>query len=202
MSKAWIGIAVAVGAVVLLGIVAVGQYNSLVQAREDVDASWAQVENVLQRRADLIPNLVETVRGFAAQEREVFTEIADARSRLIGARGPEEAAEANNALDSALGRLLVISERYPELRSNQNFIRLQDELAGTENRIAVERMRYNQQVRSYNASIRTFPRNLFAGAFGFEPREYFEAAEGAQEVPRVQFETASSGTREPAEEAR
>lgn len=195
MSKGWIAIVVLAGAALLVGVVAVGQYNGLVQAREHVDASWAQVENVLQRRADLIPNLVETVQGFAAQEREVFTEIADARSRLIGARGPEEAAQANQSLDSALGRLLVISERYPELRSNQNFIRLQDELAGTENRIAVERMRYNQAVRQYNASIRTFPRNLFAGAFGFQAREYFEAAEGAQEVPRVEFETASAGQR-------
>lgn len=195
MSKAWIGIAVAAGAVVLLGIIGVGQYNSLVQAREDVDAAWAQVENVLQRRADLIPNLVETVRGFAAQEREVFTEVAQARSRLIGARGPEQAAEANQQLDSALSRLLMISERYPELRSNQNFIRLQDELAGTENRIAVERMRYNRAVRSYNTSIRTFPRNVFAGMFGFEPREYFEAAEGAAEVPRVQFDTSSNEAR-------
>src|SRR5690606_34077590 len=129
---------------------------------------------------------------FAAQEREVFSDVAEARSRLLGARGPEQAAEANQSLDSALGRLLMISERYPELRSNQNFIRLQDELAGTENRIAVERMRYNEAVRSYNTSIRTFPKNLFAGAFGFDSREYFEAAEGAQEVPRVQFEQTSA----------
>ena len=195
MAKAWIGIAVIGGVVLLLGVVAVGQYNGLVQSREQVDAAWAQVENVLQRRADLIPNLVETVRGFAAQEREVFTEVADARSRLLGARGPEQAAEANQGLDSALGRLLLISERYPELRSNQNFIRLQDELAGTENRIAVERMRYNETVRRYNTSIRTFPKNVFAGAFGFETREYFEAAEGAEEVPRVEFEQATSLSR-------
>lgn len=191
MSKSWIVIAVLAAVAVLVAIVGVGQYNGLVQARENVDASWAQVENVLQRRADLIPNLVATVQGFATQEREVFSDVAEARSRLLGARGPEEAAQANQGLDSALGRLLAISERYPELRSNQNFIRLQDELAGTENRIAVERMRYNGAVREYNASIRTFPKNLFAGAFGFDAREYFEAAEGAQEVPQVQFETAT-----------
>lgn len=191
MAKSWIGVAIVAAVVLVIAAVGVSQYNGLVQSREHVDASWAQVENVLQRRADLIPNLVATVRGFASQEREVFSDVADARSRLLGARGPEEAAEANRGLDSALGRLLMISERYPELRSNENFIRLQDELAGTENRIAVERMRYNTAVRQYNASIRTFPRNVFAGTFGFTPREYFEASTEAQEVPRVDFETAS-----------
>lgn len=187
MSKMWIVGAVAIGLLVVVGVVAVGQYNGLVQERERVDASWAQVENVLQRRADLIPNLVETVRGYASHEQEIFTAVADARSRLLGARSPGDAAEASGALDSALGRLLAIAESYPQLRASETFTRLQDELAGTENRIAVERRRYNETVRGYNASVRTFPRNVFAGVFGFEVREYFEAAPGAQEVPRVDF---------------
>lgn len=192
MRKAWIGSAVVGGVVLLLIAVSVGHYNGLVSAREVVDARWAQVENVLQRRADLVPNLVATVRGFASQERAVFGEVAQARSRLLAAQGPVEAAGANQRLESALGRLLAISERYPELRSNQNFLRLQDELAGTENRIAVERMRYNDAVRDYNTRIRRFPTNVLAGAFGFDEREYFEASEGATEVRRVDFDTATS----------
>jgi LemA protein len=186
MKRLWM--LIAVGAIVLLvgGTCAV-QYNSLVQAREDTDGAWAQVENVLQRRADLVPNLVETVKGFAAHESEIFTAVADARSRLLGARGPEQAAQANQTFESALGRLLAISERYPELKSNQNFIALQDELAGSENRVATERKRYNDAVRGYNARIRKFPSNLIAGPFGFERREYFQAEEGARQAPRVDF---------------
>ena len=191
MSKTWIVGGVAIALVLIVGVMAVGQYNGLVQERERVDASWAQVENVLQRRADLIPNLVETVRGYAAHEQEIFTAVADARSRLLAAGSPGEAAEASGALDSALGRLLVIAENYPQLRASEQFTRLQDELAGTENRIAVERRRYNEVVREYNGSVRTFPKNLFAGMFGFEAREYFEAEPSAQEVPQVDF-----GTRE------
>jgi LemA protein len=150
------------------------------------------VENVVLRRADLIPNLVETVKGFAAQERGIFEEIAEARSRLIGAVGgiagsPAAAAQANQALTSALGRLLAIAEAYPDLKSNQNFMRLQDELAGTENRIAVERRAYNETVRSYNASIKRFPGNIVARLFGFDEREYFEAKPGAEETPKVEF---------------
>ncbi len=174
--------------VVLMGSCAgVGRYNGFVTANEQIDGAWAQVENVLQRRSDLIPNLVATVQGFAAQEREVFTQVSEARSRLAGAVSPAEAANANAGLTSALGRLLAISENYPELRSNQNFLRLQDELAGTENRIAVERQRYNDAVRVYRTDIRRFPSNLFAGVFGFGDREYFEADEGAAVVPEVQF---------------
>ncbi|UJR85309.1 LemA family protein [Sandaracinus amylolyticus] len=187
MSRTWIVVGVVVLLVLGIAAMGVGQYNGLVQAREGVDASWAQVDNVLQRRADLIPNLVETVRGYASHEREIFTQVADARSRLLGARGPEEAAEASQALDSALGRLLAIAENYPQLRASEQFTRLQDELAGTENRIAVERRRYNETVRDYNARISTFPTNLFAGMFGFPRREYFEADVGAREVPRVDF---------------
>ena len=174
--------------VVLMGSCAsVGRYNGFVTANEQIDSAWAQVENVLQRRSDLIPNLVATVQGFAEQEREIFTQVAEARSRLSGAAPPAEAANANAGLTSALGRLLAISENYPQLRSNENFIRLQDELAGTENRIAVERQRYNDSVRVYRTDIRRFPGNLFAGVFGFDDREYFEADEGAAEVPEVAF---------------
>jgi LemA protein len=191
MKKGTLGCLVVGGIVVLLALVVggslVGRYNSLVTASEQIDGAWAQVENVLQRRADLIPNLVETVKGFAAQERGIFVEVADARSRLAGAAGPAEAAAANAGLTSALGRLLAIAENYPQLKSNENFLRLQDELAGTENRISVERMRYNDAVRDFNASIRRFPDNLLAGVFGLGAREYFEAAEGAEKPPQVDF---------------
>jgi LemA protein len=188
MKKVWIGLAILVGLTLIVGASCVGRYNSLVTQREAVDGAWAQVENVLQRRADLIPNLVATVKGYAAHEREIFTEVADARSRLLAARDPAEAGQANQRLDSALGRLLAIAEAYPQLRANENFVRLQDELAGTENRIAVERKRYNDTVRDYNARIRQFPTNLAAGLFGFRAYEYFEAEEGAREAPRVDFE--------------
>ncbi len=192
------GCLVALGVVLLILVVlggsVMGRYNALVTSRENIEGAWAQVENVLQRRADLIPNLVETVKGFAAQERGIFEEVAQARSRLIGAVGstagagsPAAAAAADSALSSALGRLLAIAEAYPDLKSNQTFIRLQDELAGTENRIATERRRYNDVVRDYNASIKRFPNNFFAGFFGFDEREYFEAEEGTAEPPKVEF---------------
>lgn len=188
MKKMWIVLGVLGGIALLLVVSLVGRYNALIAAEEKVEGNWAQVENVLQRRNDLIPNLVQTVKGFAAQEREVFSDVAEARSRLLGATGPEESAAANNQLSSALGRLLAISERYPELKSNQNFLRLQDELAGTENRIAVERKRYNDAVRAYNTNIKRFPTNLIAGLFGFDAAEYFEAEAGAEAVPEVEFE--------------
>ena len=162
-------------------------YNSFVTSNEQIDGSWAQVENVLQRRADLIPNLVSTVQEFAAQERKIFIEVANTRSRLAGAVSPAEAANANAGLTGALGRLLAIAENYPQLRSNENFIRLQDELAGSENRIAVGRRRYNDAVRDFNAGVQRFPNNLIAGMFGFAAREYFETNEQAREVPTVQF---------------
>lgn len=174
--------------IVLMGACGgVGRYNRFVTANEQIDAAWAQVENVLQRRSDLIPNLVATVQGFAEQERVVFTQVSDARSRLAGATTPAEAANANAGLTSALGRLLAISENYPELRSNENFIRLQDELAGSENRIVVERQRYNDAVRVFRTDVRQFPNNLYAGVFGFDDREYFEADEAAAQVPQVEF---------------
>jgi LemA protein len=165
-----------------------GTYNSLVTLDEGVKAAWAQVENQLQRRYDLIPNLVETVKGFAAQEKDVFIKVTEARSRVAGAGSVGEKIEANNQLSSALSRLLAVVERYPELKSNTNFLRLQDELAGTENRIAVERRRYNETVKAFNIRIRRFPTNLIAGMFGFEKAAFFEVPEERQEAPKVKFD--------------
>jgi LemA protein len=177
--------------VVLAGVAGawlIGARNKLVVANENVTASWAQVDNVLQRRADLIPNLVATVKGYAKQEKDVFTQIAEARSKLAGARTIPEKIDANKQVDSALSRLLVIVERYPELKSNQNFMALQDELAGTENRIAVERMRYNESVRSYNLLVQQFPSGLAATLFHFEKKDaYFQPTEGARAAPKVDF---------------
>ncbi|MBW2674703.1 MAG: LemA family protein [Deltaproteobacteria bacterium] len=164
-----------------------GTYNSFVTLDEGVKASWAQVENQLQRRYDLIPNLVETVKGFAAQEKEVFIGVTEARAKVGGAKNIPDKIAANNQLTGALSRLLVTVERYPDIKSNQNFIRLQDELAGTENRIAVERRRYNETVRGYNVKIRTFPSNILAGMFGFTKAEFFEVPESAQAAPKVKF---------------
>jgi len=164
-----------------------GTYNSLVTMDEGVKAAWAQVENQLQRRYDLIPNLVETVKGYAAHEKEVFVQVTKARSRVAEAGSVEGKIEANNQLTSALSRLLVVVERYPELKANTNFIRLQDELAGTENRIAVERRRYNEAVKNYNTRIRSFPTNLVAGMFGFERAAFYETPKEAQAAPKVKF---------------
>ncbi len=192
MKKGLMGCLVVGGGLALIALIVVmsvvGRYNTMVTTNEQIDGAWAQVENVLQRRADLIPNLVSTVQGFAAQEREIFEEVAQARSRLLGAGSPATAAAANAGLTAGLGRLLAIAEAYPNLKSNENFIRLQDELAGSENRIAVERRRYNTAVLAYNTSILRFPNNTLAGTFGFDEREYFEADEAAQEVPEVSFE--------------
>jgi len=182
-------IAVAVIVVILLmfysGIK--GTYNSFVTLDEGVKASWAQVENQLQRRFDLIPNLVETVKGFARQEKEVFIGVTEARAKVAGAKNIPDKIAANNQLTGALSRLLVTVERYPDIKSNQNFLRLQDELAGTENRIAVERRRYNETVRMYNVRIRTFPANIMAGMFGFAKADFFDVPESAQAVPEVKF---------------
>jgi LemA protein len=164
-----------------------GNYNTLVALDEGVKTAWAQVENQLQRRYDLIPNYVETVKGFAKQEREVFIEVTKARARVGGATTVPDKIDANNELSSALGRLLVVVERYPDLKSNQNFIRLQDELAGTENRIATERRRYNEAVKTYNIKVRSFPTTIIAGTFGFEKAMLFEAPETAKAVPKVTF---------------
>ncbi|MDD3766087.1 MAG: LemA family protein [Eubacteriales bacterium] len=186
-NKKWI----VLGVVVLLAFLAFssikGTYNSLVVLNEEVDSKWSQVENNLQRRADLIPNLVETVKGYAAHEQEVFSDIAEARSRLIGASGANEAAQANDALSNAIGRLLVLSESYPQLKADQNFQHLMDELSGTENRLAVARKDYNDAVRDYNATIQKFPTNIYASMLKYEKRDYFEASESAKDAPKVQF---------------
>jgi len=166
----------------------VGRRNVMVQKNETVKSAWAQVDVVLQRRADLIPNLVETVKGFAAQEQTVFHDIASARSALLGAQTPADKIAANGQLDNAIGRLLLIVENYPQLKSNENFLRLQDELAGTENRIAVERKRYNDAIQDYNTYIGLFPNNIFAGWAGFQRNNaYFTASESSREAPKVQF---------------
>ncbi len=164
-----------------------GMYNSLVSLDEGVKESWAQVETQLQRRYDLIPNYVETVKGYAAQEKDVFIKVTEARSKVGQAQSIPDKIEANNELTSALSRLLVVVEQYPQLKSNENFIRLQDELAGTENRIAVARRRYNEAVKTYNVSVRSFPQNLVAKMFAFEKATFFEAPEAAKEAPKVKF---------------
>ncbi len=164
-----------------------GAYNGLVSLDEEVKTAWAQVENQLQRRYDLIPNLVETVKGYAAHEKELFVRVTEARSKVGGAASVSDKIAANNSLSAALSRLLVVVERYPELKANTNFIRLQDELAGTENRIAVERRRYNETVRTYNTTVRRFPTNIIAGIFGFERATLFEVPEERQEAPKVSF---------------
>jgi LemA protein len=183
---------VVLGVLVLVALIIAGMYvgprNEMVRKNETVKSTWAQVDVVLQRRADLIPNLVETVKGFAAQEQTVFHDIASARAALLGAQTPADKIAANGQLDGALGRLLVIVENYPQLRSNENFLRLQDELAGTENRIAVERKRYNDAVQDYNTYIGLFPNNIFAGWAGFQRNNaYFNAPESSREAPKVQF---------------
>src|SRR5271157_2594504 len=162
--------------------------NEMVRKKEAVNAAWSQVDVVLQRRADLIPNLVETVKGYASQEVKVFGDIAAARAALIGAKTPQDKIAANGQLDGALGRLLVIVENYPQLKSNENFMRLQDELAGTENRIAIERRRYNETLQDYNTYIGLFPNNIVANMSGFTRNDaYFKTEEGARQVPKVNF---------------
>ncbi|MDR0877745.1 MAG: LemA family protein [Treponema sp.] len=161
--------------------------NGLIELDESINSAWSEIDNQLQRRSDLIPNFVNTVKGYAAHEEKVYTDIADARSRLAGAQSVEEKAEGYNSMQSALSRLLVVVEQYPDLKANANFIALQDELAGTENRIAVARKRYNDSVRSFNTKIRAFPGSMFAGNMGFSPRQYFEINASAREAPAVQF---------------
>jgi len=172
----------------MLGSSFVSRRNQMAIKREAVNAAWAQVDVVLQRRADLIPNLVETVKGYAVQEQIVFGDIAKARSALLSAHSPAEKIAANGQLDSALGRLLVVVENYPQLKSNENFLRLQDELAGTENRIAVERRRYNEAIQDYNTFIALFPNSLVASLGGFMRNDaYFKTEEGARQAPKVNF---------------
>ena len=173
----------------VLGSAYVSRRNQMAIKREAVNAAWAQVDVVLQRRADLIPNLVQTVKGYAVQEQTVFGDIAAARAALVGAKTPTDKIAANGQLDSALSRLLVIVENYPQLKSNENFMRLQDELAGTENRIAVERKRYNDTVQDYNTYISLFPNSLVASFAGFARNDaYFKTEEGARQAPKVNFD--------------
>ena len=183
-----------VGILVLLVLIVGGSYvssrNEMVRKNETIKQTWSQVDVVLQRRADLIPNLVATVKGYAQQEQKVFGDIANARAGLLNARTPREKIAANGQLDGALGRLLAIAENYPNLKSNQNFLALQDELAGTENRIAVERRRYNEAIQDYNTYIGLFPNNIFAGWAGYQRNnDYFAASGSAREAPKVDFST-------------
>src|SRR5208337_2201100 len=189
-------VGVVVALVLLIALVVGGSYvsskNQMVTKHEAIKQEWSQVDVVLQRRADLIPNLVETVKGYAQQEQTVFGDIAKARSALLSAGTPADKIAANNQLDGAIGRLLVIVENYPQLKSNENFMRLQDELAGTENRIAVERKRYNDTLQDYNTYVQKFPNNVFAGWAGFKPNEaYFAASEASRQVPKVNFTPAA-----------
>ena len=175
---------------VWFGSTFISHRNEMVRKREAINSAWAQVDVVLQRRADLIPNLVETVKGYAGQEQKVFGDIAAARSALLNAKTPADKIAANGQLDGALGRLLVIVENYPQLKSNENFMRLQDELARTENRIAIERKRYNDAIQDYNTYIGLFPNNIVASLSGFTRNDaYFKAEEGSRTAPKVNFST-------------
>lgn len=182
--KPWVWV---VAIIIILAIASISYYNKFTVLSRSADAQWAQVENQFQRRFDLIPNLVESVKGIMKQEQAVFTAIADARTRYAGAGTPNEKAAAASQVEGALGRLLVILENYPQLRSSENVTRLMDELAGTENRIAVERGRFNEVVGSYNIAVSRIPGVMFAKVFGFEERALFKAAEAAQTAPQVQF---------------
>jgi len=207
MGKALIAVIVLIVIVGFVVLVCFGSYistkNTLVSKNEAVKSAWSQVDIVLQRRADLIPNLVETVKGYAQQEQTVFGDIAKARSALLSAGTPQQKIAANGQLDGAIGRLLLVVENYPQLKSNENFMRLQDELAGTENRIAVERKRYNDTLQDYNTYVQQFPNSLFAGWAGFKSNDaYFQAAEGSRVAPKVNFSspatTAPQSTPQPA----
>ena len=187
----WIAVGIIV-VVVIIALIVFGSYvtskNQMVQKQVAVQTQWSNVQTQLQRRADLIPNLVSTVKGYATHEETIFTNIANARAGLLNARTPKDAIQANGQLDSALGRLLAISENYPNLKANQNFLALQDQLEGTENRIAVERRRYNLALQDYNTYIRQFPNSIWAGMAGFQPNNaYFEANPGSQNAPTVKF---------------
>lgn len=188
MKIALIILGILVAIVLLFGMSVIGTRNELVTQKNTVEAAFAQVEAALQRRADLIPNLVETVKGFASQEKDVIASVANARAALSGARTPAEKISANGQLDGALSRLLVVVESYPQLKSDANFMRLQDELAGTENRIAVERRKYNETVQKYNTTIELFPNNIAASLFGFQRNDaYFKTEPGARTAPKVNF---------------
>lgn len=187
MKKNTLILLITLGVVLVVAVFMIAMYNGLVGQRENVNTAFSEIDNQLQRRADLIPNLVNTVKGYAAHEQAAIDSVTEARSKLAGAQTVEEKGEADTALTNALGRLLVVVENYPNLKADQQFIALQDELAGTENRIAVARRNYNDVARSYNTRIKSFPSNLFAGVFGFDAAEYFQADETDREVPQVTF---------------
>jgi len=188
MKKGWLVLIVVVVIVLIVGGMYVSARNSMVRKNEAIKSDWAQVSVVLERRADLIPNLVATVKGVAAQEVTVFTAVANARANLMNAQNPRDKIAANQQLDGALAKVLALTENYPQLRSNESFLRLQDELAGTENRIAVERRRYDNDIQDYNAYIGQFPNNMFAGWAGFQRNDaYFAATPAAQQPPKVEF---------------
>jgi len=191
MKPVWIVIGVILGVIILAAVVVGGtfasKWNQLVTMDTDIKAKWAQVDNQLQRRNDLIPNLVETVKGFAGQEKSIMESIANARAKMAGGGSVQDRIAASNELSSALGRLLVVVENYPQLKSNVTFNRLMDELAGTENRLSVERKRYNDSVQVYNTTIRQFPSNLIASMLGFKEHPFFEVPEAARQAPQVKF---------------
>jgi len=196
MKKGLIIILVIVFVILIFILQGIGMYNSLVKSEEAVNAQWANVENVYQRRADLIPNLVNTVKGYAKFEQKTLTDVIEARAKATSVQiNPEKLDEASlqkfqaaqDGLSSALARLMVVVERYPDLKANQNFLELQSQLEGTENRITVERRKFNEMAQAYNTNIRTFPRNIFASMFGFEKKAYFKAAEGSETAPKVEF---------------
>ncbi len=200
--KVFIGCGVVLGIFILIGIILVSygikSYNNMVKLDEKVKASWSQVENVYQRRMDLIPNLVETVKGYAAHEKETFQAVTEARSKAGGTvnlgsqtlndpQAFQQFQQAQNSLSGALSRLMVVVEKYPDLKANQNFLGLQDQLEGTENRITVERQRFNETAREFNTFIKVFPKNILAGMYGFKEKPYFQALEGADVAPKVKF---------------
>lgn len=187
MKRGTLGLLIGLGVVFLLGFGSMSSYNRLVDLRESVDKAWADVESVLQRRLDLIPNLVNTVKGYAEHEKEVLTAVTNARAKVGSAQSVSEKIDANRQLTSALGRLLVVMENYPQLKANQNFLALQSQLEGTENRIAVARRRYNEAVRGYRRAIKRVPGRFVAALFGFEERPFYEADEAAHTAPTVEF---------------
>jgi len=196
MKKTWIILIVIVVALFFGYSYVKGMYNNMVVKSENVDAQWSQVENVYQRRADLIPNLVNTVKGYASHEKETLEGVINARAKAtsvninasnMNAASMQAFQQAQDGLSGALSKLMVVVEKYPELKANQNFLELQAQLEGTENRIAVERKKFNETTRGYNTYIKMFPKNIFAGMFGFEAKPYFEAAQGAEKAPEVQF---------------
>jgi LemA protein len=178
---------VVLGILVVIGFWSVSSYNTLVAVREGVDTQWSQVETQYQRRFDLIPNLVSSVSAYMQQEKDVFKAIADARQGYAGARTPDDKVEATGRMESALGRLLVVMEAYPVLKSNETVMSLMSQLEGTENRVSVERMRYNDMVKDYNVRVKSFPGNLFAKVFGFDVKKQFQSEQGAEKAPKVQF---------------